>query len=456
MTKARKKRPRVTSPPIRTRHRRVLTVVLMSAATLAALGLGGCLLSWYTAPAPPVVSFAEVDPALIDTIQAARRDVWWHPHSAATWARLGQLLHAHGYQPESDLCFAQAERLDPSDPRWPYLQGLGRQSDDPEAAIGHFERAVALCGSTPDGPELCLAELDLQQGRPDEAEQHFRHVLQRDPENARAHLGLGRLAYERGNFPDALVHLKPSDSSTLTQKAAGILLAQVYHELGETAAARREQLRAADLPNDPPWPDRFVEETRPRMVGKQVRLARLKALRQQGRAAEVRTLAAKLEDDYPDLYWLVEGRMQMDNGDLAAAEQALRKAVQLVPDSVDAHFDLARTLFKQKKYRPAAEYFRKVTEMEAAYGPAYQSLGHCCILLGERTEAMQAFQTAVQTMPQNAELHRDLGSLLAQEGQVAEAIVHLRQALQLQPGDAKARELLDGVSKRVPLAPGIP
>jgi Flp pilus assembly protein TadD len=53
-------------------------------------------------------------------------------------------------------------------------------------------------------------------------------------------------------------------------------------------------------------------------------------------------------------------------------------------------------------------------------------------------------------MPQNAEVRRDLGSLLAREGRVAEALVQLRQALQLEPGDTKARELLDELSRRPP------
>src|SRR5438132_10030686 len=181
--------------------------VLVCGAIVAAMGLGWSLWSWYSAAAPPPVSFVEVDPALAGAIQAASRDVWWHPHSAAAWARLGQLLRAHLYTSESNLCFAQAGRLDPTDSRWPYLQGLSLQSDDPEAAVRHLQRAVALCGSVPDAPELCLAEVCLQQGRQADAEQHFRHVLQNDPDNARAHLGLGRLDQQRSRLADGLAHL---------------------------------------------------------------------------------------------------------------------------------------------------------------------------------------------------------------------------------------------------------
>src|SRR5262249_39712413 len=122
----------ISSEPGHAGRRRRLRVFLLGAATLAVLALGWFLWGWATAPAPPAVSLAGADPAVARAIEAARRAVWWKPRSAAAWGRLGQLLRAHGAVPESNRCFAQAERLDPGDPRWPYLQGTGLQSDDPE------------------------------------------------------------------------------------------------------------------------------------------------------------------------------------------------------------------------------------------------------------------------------------------------------------------------------------
>jgi Flp pilus assembly protein TadD len=69
---------------------------------------------------------------------------------------------------------------------------------------------------------------------------------------------------------------------------------------------------------------------------------------------------------------------------------------------------------------------------------------------GDRAEALRAFQAAVRYMPQQAEARRELGAFLAREGRTDEAAAQLRQALQLQPGDTKARELLDELSGRAP------
>jgi tetratricopeptide (TPR) repeat protein len=422
----------------------------LGAVVLAAVALGWYGWRWYAAAAPPAVALADTDPAVAAAIEAARREVWWKPHSAAAWGRLGQFLRAHGYLPESNVCFARAEQLDPADPRWPYLQGTGLQTDDPEAAIGHLERAVALCGDTPDAPRLLLAEVCLQQGRRDEAERHFRQALAADPGSARAHLGLGRLACDRGSPRDALPHLERAAASPLAPKASRVLLAQAYQQLGDAAAAGRERALAQDLPADPPWPDPFQEEVLALMSGKQARLSRLQTLHRQGRAAEARELARQLEKEYPDVYWLVEGRGQMGRGDLAAAEQALRKAVELAPGSVEARLDLGAVLFERRNYPAAADCFRKVTELEPGHGPAYLRLGRCLAAQGDRAGALRAFEAAVRYMPQQAEAHRELGAFLIQEGRPNEAAAHLRQALRLQPGDTRAKELLDEASRRVP------
>jgi superkiller protein 3 len=439
---------RTPAPPVRFRQR--VRLVLFVVGFLIATALGWYSWHWATAPSPPAVSLGDADPAVAAIIEAARRDVWWNPHSATAWGRLGQLLRAHGYGPESNRCFDRAGQLDPTDPRWPYLLGIGLQSDDPETAIVHLERAAALCGNAPDAPRLTLAEIWTQQGRFDEADRQFREVLAVDPDNARAHLGLGRLACERGRPGDALVHLERSASSQLTQKAARALLAQAHQQLGDATAAARERAQALDLPADPPWPDPFQEEVIALMSGTQARLSRLQTLHRQGRIAEARELARQLEQEYPDIYWLVEGRGQLTRRDFAAAESALLKAVELAPGSVEAHFDLGTVRFAQRNYSGAADSFRKATELEPDYGPAYLQLGRCLDALGNRPEALRACKAAVRCMPQQAEPRRELAALLARDGRTEEAVAQLRQVLQLQPGDPKARELLDELSKREP------
>lgn len=434
-----------TMPPATRRFVRILLAVVGIFAVL----LGGWYLwVWCTAPAPPVVAYTDADPLVVQTLEDARRDAWWHPHSAAAWGRLGQLLAAHGYKGPSNRALAEAQRLAPDNPRWPYLQGYNLLTDDPATAVRYLKEAVAMCGSKPDGPRLTLAEAYLQQGQWEEARQEYGEVVRSNPDNARAHLGLGRLALERSQLREALPHLERAAANPLTRKASGLLLAQVQHQMGDRAAADRERSRVAELPSDPLWPDPYLEEVQSLMIGKQARLSRLQTLHRQGRHDEARSLARQLENEYPDVYWHVEGRGQMVKRDFASAERALRKAIKLAPESIDAQFDLGTALFEQKDYAGAAECYRKVTELEPGYGPAHLRLGHCWAKQGNREDALRAFQAAVRYAPQSAEARRDLGEALAQQGRTTEAIAELRQALQLRQGDRQIEQLLEVVMKQ--------
>ena len=59
-----------------------------------------------------------------------------------------------------------------------------------------------------------------------------------------------------------------------------------------------------------------------------------------------------------------------------------------------------------------------------------------------------AFRTALNCKPNYLEAHLDLGELLSQHGQTAEALQHLREAAQLNPKSARAKQLLEHVQQQ--------
>src|SRR5207244_3018451 len=120
--------------------------------------------------------------------------------SASAWGHLGKVLAAHEFIVEGDICFRQAEQLDPSQPRWPYYQAITLSLGNPEAAIPKLQRTVELCDCEPDRPRLRLAELLVGQGRLDDAADQLRRLLQKNANHPRAHLGLARLASLRGDL----------------------------------------------------------------------------------------------------------------------------------------------------------------------------------------------------------------------------------------------------------------
>src|SRR5262249_62259335 len=84
-------------------------------------------------------------PAVAEAAGAARRKVRRALSPAEPGGHLGKLRRACESLPQAAACFAQAERLDPGDPRWPYLRGEALLLRDPGAALPHLQRAVGLC-----------------------------------------------------------------------------------------------------------------------------------------------------------------------------------------------------------------------------------------------------------------------------------------------------------------------
>src|SRR5438105_5813790 len=168
---------------------------------------------------PPVVDLQGVEPRVAAAIEKARASVD-RLSSAETWGRLGMVLLAHQFWEEARRCFAEAERLNRDEPRWPYFQAVVLTRENLEAAILKLRRTVELCHDEPDGPRLKLADALLVEGQAVEATEQFQQLLMRHPSHPAANLGLARLAFERGNLQESRDHLEYAKGSPFTRKAA--------------------------------------------------------------------------------------------------------------------------------------------------------------------------------------------------------------------------------------------
>jgi tetratricopeptide (TPR) repeat protein len=359
------------------------------------------------------------------------------------------ILLGHQFRPEAADCFTQAERLADKESQWPYLHAVAVQRIDPETAVAELQRALERGGDEAAVAQLRLAELLLEQGRLEEAESEFRAALKANPDDARAHLGLGRVENQRDDPAASLADLQRAAADPHARKAAALLMAEVHQRLGDAAAAEQDLRTANDLPADAPWPDPLVQEASGAATGQLVLLARANQLLMEDHVMEAVALLQQILRDYPeaDRAWFLLGKGLMRENNLAGAEAALREATRLAPAADEYQYDLGTVLFARRQPAAAAKCFRKATELKPDFARAYYNLGHCLKQLGDRDGAMTAFRNAVRSEPRLAAAHANLGELLAQEGRTDEALAHLRQAVQYEPGDAHARKLLDDLQK---------
>src|SRR5262245_1404716 len=439
--------------------------LLVSSALLLGLGAGAGWYAWrrLTAPEPPEVPLASDDPVLAEAVEAARTEVKKQPYSAATWGQLGKLLRGCGYKEQAEICFTHAERLAPDEPRWPYLRGELLLPGRPDAALPHLLRAAELAGrGEPDNvaPWLRLAEVLLEKGEIEEAELNFRRALDIDSRDPSVHLGLGLVADARKQFAESRRHLLRARHSPFTQQRPCALRAVVCRRLGDEVSAGTFSEQAAALPPDRRWIDPYVAECLQLAVGKSNVFLRVEQLEAQGKRRDAIDLLSQIVERAPDVRAYVGlGRNLMQLGDFQGAERALESALQLVPNSVTAHYSLAKLASERalqyrrqggdpdavrKQFRSAADHARRAIAGKPDHGPAHVLLGLAQKELGQKKEAQETLQRAIQCSPDLAEAHLYLGQMLAEAGQKDEARRRLEQAVRLsRPEDRRAQTALD-------------
>jgi tetratricopeptide (TPR) repeat protein len=419
---------------------------LVLALACGLLLVGGVYLRWSRAGLePPTLDAKGIDPAIVAAVEEARARVRQSPRSAAAWGRLGMIFLAHGFRTQATSCLAQAERLDPRELRWPYFQALGAlAAGDGESAVPKLEQTLALGSDSSDAPRLQLADLLLSLDRLDEAENHFRHLLQKNTRHPRARLGLARLLSQRGDPRASLAQVSFAQGDNRTQKAACLLLAQIHQQLGNQAKAEEAQRLSAALPEDQPWPDRLRDEVNDARTGKDAWMDRAQALAHKGQLPEAIALFEQTVRAYPeaDDAWFQLGVVYLMQKNQPAAEQALRRATEVGPGSYENVFYLGNALVLRGDLAGGMTCFRKAAELKPDYAPAYHVLGNCLVQTGDSTGAIDAYRAAVRYEPTLFEVQLSLATLLAEKGPHAEALMHAEQALRLRPSDPRAKKLM--------------
>ena len=188
-------------------------------------------------------------------IENALEGVRKSPNDSRAWGELAMVLYVYEFLDESTAAYATAARLDPREPRWPYLRALALLPRDAESALANLKQAAALAGSNPDAPRLRLAETLAERGESEEAAKQFGELLRTRPDHTAAMVGLARLKLAAGRAAEARALLERCLRDPHTIRTAHSLLASAAQSLGDTATAEKAARRARSLPVDRAWPD---------------------------------------------------------------------------------------------------------------------------------------------------------------------------------------------------------
>src|SRR5262249_11912873 len=319
---------------------------------VAVTAVGAVLLVRWRRPDPvPQFDLAGAEPAVQSVIESARERVVKEPASGRAWGRLGQALLANGYDDDAMPVFEQAARLDPTEPRWPYLRARRLIMTDRDKGLELLEHAVQLAQQAdPDNVacKLLLAEALSERGEHERAAALAREVLAKEPDNPRAPFYLATSYLQRDDPDNSLPHFLRAAESPMSRKRACGQLAAVSLRRGDRAAADRFARQARELPRDLPPVDPYVAEYQDLTAGRQAKFLEAERLEAQQRMRESARILQQLAESSPDARSeQALGVALVKMGDNAGAEQVLREAVRKEPDSAAAHYALAVAQFNQ-------------------------------------------------------------------------------------------------------------
>jgi len=150
------------------------------------------------------------------------------------------------------------------------------------------------------------------------------------------------------------------------------------------------------------------------------------------------------------------GAALLSAGNASEAATILERALQSNPRYTNAHYNLANALAEQQHWEQAAAQFRAVLKENADDAGARQHLAEVLRLWGDEMAATNHLEDAISRYreslgfrPDDAQLHSDLGTVLAKLSRFREAVPEFETALRLDPHLDAAKHNLQAARARL-------
>jgi Flp pilus assembly protein TadD len=150
-----------------------------------------------------------------------------------------------------------------------------------------------------------------------------------------------------------------------------------------------------------------------------------------GAAARIQASYAAAHPDDPAAQ-VSSGEAALQAGEIDKALENFKRAVQLAPGQIDAHYGLARTYLSKNQPNEAAVEFQTVLTAEPRHVRALNGVGIALDLLGRGREAQAAYRAALVIAPNDRAVRNNLGLSLMLSGDYGQAVAEL-SALARQP-----------------------
>jgi len=119
------------------------------------------------------------------------------------------------------------------------------------------------------------------------------------------------------------------------------------------------------------------------------------------------------------------------------ASELSRKALELAPNSIEAHRARGVVLSCTGNFLEAAQEFKQALAINDKLWELHYALGSVYRFAGEFDQAQQSMLAAIALNPQNPDIPTDLSRTYATQGQFGKAVQYAEQAVKIAPQEAR-------------------
>jgi len=340
------------------------------------------------------------------------------------------LVMAHLRLKEFDKALAAAKAVEKEHPDNPLIQnlkgGIYLSKKDAASARASFEKALSLQPSY--FPAVTnLAQLDMQENKPEAAKQRFEALLKNDKKNIQAMTALAGIALNRQDNKEATMWLERAYKENPNVLEPALLLEAHYLRLGEKQKALSlvEKLRGA-YPDNADVLDFLAQ-------------AQFANNDKAGALESYNKLVAMLPGSPLAHFRIAAIHIAMDN--LPAASDALKKSLALKPDYLDAKLTQILLETRNKNYAGALAVSKQIQKQYPKLPVGYVAEGDLELKQNNPALASKAYEHAL-SLGKDPLLLMKLHASLRQTGKKSEANLRLVHWLKEHPGDATVRMYL--------------
>ena len=337
------------------------------------------------------------------------------------------LVMTHVRMKEFDKALAAAKATEKEHPNNPVVHNLIggiylSKKDLPNARVS-FEKAVSLEPTY--FPSVAnLAQMDMQEKKPEAAKKRFQTVLEKDKKNIQAMTALASLAVASGNNEEAKTWLERANNEHPESVELTQLLAIHYGRMGAPQKALTLVKKA--------------QTSNPKAPGFMEMLAQLQmgAGDKAGALDSYSKFAAMVPDSPLAQFKVASVYVAMGND--SAAIDALKKTLRMDSKYVDAQFVLSTILAKKGNFDEALSISRQIQKQDEKSPLGFIQEGDILLLQKKTSAGILAYERAFK-IAKNSQLMMKIHQALVADGKAKDADARVVQWLKEHADDNNVR-----------------